>query len=985
MPYTTSQYVGRTTDLNFTLFNQGFYDGNCLRMDGNIITAGSCVDVNAGPLINHNELNNLEWSVAGHILDTDLNVAGDVDPATTLSYSLGSGALRWLDLFVQNVNAEQIDTFDLVASGDVNATTFWGDGSNLTGVSGFDTNCEVPGSCSLIPYLNYNTNMGDLNILGDIVATDHDFIVLNGEYCDGSTCYTLAELREYFDTNIWTGVDQNIDMNSYHINNLASPFDDYDAVNKIWVENLVSNLNQKYFLTNTASGISDYFDTNLSDPGGAEVSDAHLGVVDDEYLRGWISPLGDTPTTLITGLYDFHVHTEKTNGGSKDLRIYFTIVERNADTTETIIATSELSGLITSKDEFDIHISLLSDVDINSDSRVIGKVYSSVSGSGGAPDVTLYFEGTTAGHFSTPVNEQILEGIFVKQDGTTPLTANWDAVFDINANAFYGIGDITTIGTITGGTLTDGTASLSSGALTGLTTPLTIAQGGTGSNTFITNTLTYKGPVGLLSLGNPATTGSMLKSNGPASLPSWSTTTYPNVIGLGQLLYATAPNALSASGTLVYDGTTLTSPNYATAGTMQGGSLTDGTATLTSGNLTGVGTIGASGDADLITLSSDNVLFTSNSGNVNIGNIGANYGAIWINRGSGAASNYAFTADSSHLYINIPTNDDILFRYNNATTMAALDATGLDVVGTVTGNDLIIDGTTATSAGKAITVNDSASAEWFSVSDNGQTTWQAANGVAYYKMHWDPTGSGNAGGLGLFGSSLFLWSPGSIQSINQGLKLYGTHPSGKSVSLYASTGAKPDLLVDDGDIKIPNDNAFLSFGNDGNTELYWDGANFIIDTNVNGGDGNAIFSNAVSATDFVERTSVFDETKGNALDLVKDVSELTNVDGSIKHDEFYGHIELETTDFARPWTRIEDVNVCELTEDGLQPCVMEKQEVTSYPYKTTTSGVSLGREISLLRQQVYDLKTESDYLKEELCNIGKNVYSWCGTIQGTGS
>ena len=64
----------------------------------------------------------------------DNGVMIDWNPDTTLTQSLGTGALRWLNLFVQNINSEEIDTFNVVASGDVNAGYFNGDGSNLTGI-----------------------------------------------------------------------------------------------------------------------------------------------------------------------------------------------------------------------------------------------------------------------------------------------------------------------------------------------------------------------------------------------------------------------------------------------------------------------------------------------------------------------------------------------------------------------------------------------------------------------------------------------------------------------------------------------------------------------------------------------------------------------------------------------------------------------------------------------------------------------------------
>jgi len=47
LPYSVSQFVGRTTDLNYTLFQSGYYDGNCLTMDGNKISVTNCLSIDA--------------------------------------------------------------------------------------------------------------------------------------------------------------------------------------------------------------------------------------------------------------------------------------------------------------------------------------------------------------------------------------------------------------------------------------------------------------------------------------------------------------------------------------------------------------------------------------------------------------------------------------------------------------------------------------------------------------------------------------------------------------------------------------------------------------------------------------------------------------------------------------------------------------------------------------------------------------------------
>lgn len=121
-------------------------------------------DLDSPADISHADLLNLEWSVAGHTIDTNIDMndnqltdmsililsaggymgswdgelefASNVSPYSSLYYDLGSGTNRWLNLYVQNINAEYIGAFNLVASENVTANYFVGDGSLLTGISG---------------------------------------------------------------------------------------------------------------------------------------------------------------------------------------------------------------------------------------------------------------------------------------------------------------------------------------------------------------------------------------------------------------------------------------------------------------------------------------------------------------------------------------------------------------------------------------------------------------------------------------------------------------------------------------------------------------------------------------------------------------------------------------------------------------------------------------------------------------------------------
>jgi hypothetical protein len=56
----------------------------------------------------------------------------NIYPQTTLTYSLGSGALRWLGLFVQNISAENIDAYNLYLTDNLNVTKNVFIGGNVT-------------------------------------------------------------------------------------------------------------------------------------------------------------------------------------------------------------------------------------------------------------------------------------------------------------------------------------------------------------------------------------------------------------------------------------------------------------------------------------------------------------------------------------------------------------------------------------------------------------------------------------------------------------------------------------------------------------------------------------------------------------------------------------------------------------------------------------------------------------------------------------
>ncbi len=94
-------------------------------------------------------------------LDEELQVNGDSNlnntyPQQTLSSSLGSGALRWLWLYVQNISAENIDTYTVHASENITTDAFFvGNGSYLTGITVVEQDLAWNG--------NYTTFTGLIN------------------------------------------------------------------------------------------------------------------------------------------------------------------------------------------------------------------------------------------------------------------------------------------------------------------------------------------------------------------------------------------------------------------------------------------------------------------------------------------------------------------------------------------------------------------------------------------------------------------------------------------------------------------------------------------------------------------------------------------------------------------------------------------------------------------------------------------------------
>jgi len=216
---------------------------------------------------------------------------------------------------------------------------------------------------------------------------------------------------------------------------------------------------------------------------------------------------------------------------------------------------------------------------------------------------------------------------------TDTVTINLDP--DVTLTGNLSAVNVTGSGTVQGGTLTDGTASLASGALSGATTG---------------------GFSGLVTAGS-FTDGTLSIASG--SITSGVAATFSGAVSGGSL----------TDGTATLSSGSITGGVAATfSGAVSGGSLTDGTATLSGGDLTGAGNVSASGTVDFGSL---------------------NDGAITIN---GFVDEDDMSSDSASL---VPTQQSVKAYVDASVGAATLNVDGDSGTGSIDldSANLVVSGT----------------------------------------------------------------------------------------------------------------------------------------------------------------------------------------------------------------------------------------------------------------------------------------------------
>jgi hypothetical protein len=143
----------------------------------------------------------------------------------------------------------------------------------------------------------------------------------------------------------------------------------------------------------------------------------------------------------------------------------------------------------------------------------------------------------------------------------------------------------------------------------------------------------------------------------------------------------------------------------------------------------------------------------------------------------------------------------------------------------------------------------------------------------------------------------------------------------------------------------------------------------------------SIYSQAqISATGYITRTEVYDKSQGDALNFIKDTSAY-KIGNEINHSAFeYSKVIYDKQVIDRVYNETYIENECkeiiikEATDGKYAETKQECNDVEKIRVVTTyktiqEEGVSLDKEVALLKQAVYELKMQNEYLQQQINNL----------------
>ncbi len=183
-----------------------------------------------------------------------------------------------------------------------------------------------------------------------------------------------------------------------------APVEEIDIVNKEYVDSLIRG-NVELFLTEDSSDIGTYFDLTIDNTGNPEEDIAQtITAGGTTLIASFASILNETEIEAITdlelGIYSMHIHAEANfpNG----MTVYFEFYRRISGGTETLIATSHDSDILTVADsQYELHANVASDLIWDTGDRVVVKIYGRNTNAA-TKTITIHVEGDTLSRVEFP-------------------------------------------------------------------------------------------------------------------------------------------------------------------------------------------------------------------------------------------------------------------------------------------------------------------------------------------------------------------------------------------------------------------------------------------------------------------------------------------------------------------------------------------------------------------------------------------------------
>jgi len=271
---------------------------------------------------------------------TTLTASGNVGIGdTTPDYPLEILSTASPQLAISYTDGSVYSTLGVDSSGDLTINASGGD------ISLGDENLTTTGTITGGTLTDGTLSISSGSISSGVDATFSGTIT-GGTLTDGTLSITGGDL-----TTSGKITTANIEIATSGLLN-TTPMGNADIkslVNKEYVDFAVTSLGASYYMYDEDDA-TGYKTCYLNPSADAETYIEAADLTDDAYIGGWISASGEAPSKLLKGIYNWYITLEKEKTtGTKDLRVYWKLIERKSGGSETVIATSSNSNIITDK------------------------------------------------------------------------------------------------------------------------------------------------------------------------------------------------------------------------------------------------------------------------------------------------------------------------------------------------------------------------------------------------------------------------------------------------------------------------------------------------------------------------------------------------------------------------------------------------------------------------------------------------------------